>query len=94
MLLGPVRTVPTAASSAVSSEASRSSSGLTSVMADATIVAIFPRSGITFPDSSGWLRFVRRMTTVRVSGSIQRDVPVQPVWPKEPAGKRSPRFDA
>ena len=49
---------------------------------------------MTFPESSGWFRFVRRITKDCVRGSIQIEVPVQPVWPYEPAGKRSPRFEA
>ncbi len=30
---------------------------------------------------------------MRDAGSIQIDVPVNPVWPNEPTGKNSPRFD-
>ena len=45
------------------------------------------------PCPSGWTRLERRMTNVRELGSIQSEVPVNPVWPKEPGGKRSPRGD-
>ena len=33
-----------------------------------------------------------RITYVSVNGSIHMDVPVKPVWPKEPTGNRSPRL--
>ena len=33
------------------------------------------------------------ITAVRLEGSIQSDVPVKPVWPTPPAGKRSPRLE-
>src|SRR5690348_17384573 len=33
------------------------------------------------------------MTYVFVYGSIQMDVPVNPVWPNDPIGKSSPRLD-
>jgi hypothetical protein len=39
------------------------------------------RNGMTLPSSVGWFRFESRMTKVRENGSIQRDVPVQPVCP-------------
>src|SRR5580704_10849145 len=32
------------------------------------------------------------MMYVRVVGSIHNEVPVNPVWPNEPTGKRSPRL--
>src|SRR5687767_15113829 len=35
----------------------------------------------------GCTRLVRRIMYVRVAGSIQIDVPVNPVWPTEPIGK-------
>jgi hypothetical protein len=38
----------------------------------------------------GCTRFVRRMTKRRASGSIQREVPVNPVWPKELGDSRLP----
>jgi hypothetical protein len=41
---------------------------------------------------SGWTRFERKTTNVSLAGSIQSEVPVKPVWPNEPAGKRSPRL--
>ncbi len=59
---------PMAARRAVPSEAFRSSSGFLSVIALATIDATRPRSAMTLPDSSGWLRFVRRTTNVSVGG--------------------------
>lgn len=59
--------------------------------AEATIVATRERTGWALPLSSGWFRFERRITNVRVSGSSHIDVPVQPVCPNEPGGKRSPR---
>ncbi len=65
----------------------------TSVSAEATRVAIRARSGTTSPLPSGWTRFDRNTTNVSVAGSIQIDVPVKPVWPNEPSGNSSPRFD-
>ena len=44
--------------------------GLLSVIALATIVATLPRRAMTLPDSSGWLRFVRRIDE-RVRRGIQ-----------------------
>ena len=60
--------------------------------AAATTLAIRDRSGIALPAPSGWLRAERTTTNVSVTGSSHIDVPVQPVWPKEPRGKRSPRL--
>jgi hypothetical protein len=42
---------------------------------------------------SGCTRFDRNTTNISVAGSIQIEVPVKPVWPKEPMGSSSPRFD-
>ncbi len=33
------------------------------------------------------------MTNISVTGSIQIDVPVKPVWPNDPTGSSSPRLD-
>ena len=57
------------------------------------MVATRARSGVTSPLPSGCTRFERKTTQVFVSGSIQSDVPVKPVWPNEPSGSSSPRFD-
>ncbi len=65
----------------------------TSVSAEATIDATRARSGVTSPLPSGCTRFDRKMMNTRVAGSIQIDVPVNPVWPNEPIGRNSPRFD-
>ena len=61
-------------------------------MAEAAIVATRARSGVTSPLPSGWTRLDRNTTNIRVTGSIQSDVPVKPVWPKEPIGSSSPRL--
>ena len=72
---------------------SRAVSAGTSVTADATIVARRARNGVTSPDPSGCTRLARDTMYIRVAGSIQSDVPVKPVWPNEPSGNSSPRFD-
>ena len=59
---------------------------------DATIVATRPLSRPTSPRPSGCTRFDRKTTYAPLEGSIHRDVPVNPVCPKEPGGKRSPRL--
>ena len=46
---------------------------------------------MTLPPPSGWTRLVRMTTNTPVVGSIHSDVPVQPEWPNEPSGNRSPR---
>ena len=56
------------------------------------MVATRARSGVTSPEPSGWRRFDRKMTNTRLAGSIQIEVPVNPVWPNDPSGKNSPRF--
>ena len=61
-------------------------------IADAAMVAIRARSGVTSPLPSGWTRFDRNTTNIRVAGSIQSDVPVKPVWPNDPIGRSSPRL--
>jgi len=63
------------------------------MIADATTVATRARSGVTSPLPSGCTRLDRNTTKVCVSGSIQSDVPVKPVWPNDPIGSSSPRFD-
>ena len=63
------------------------------VTAAAATVATRARSGVTSPLPSGWTRFDRKTTNIPVDGSIQIDVPVKPVCPKEPIGSSSPRFD-
>ncbi len=70
----------------------RPASAGASVRAAAAIVATLARSGVTSPLPSGCTRFDRNTTNSRVAGSIQIDVPVNPVWPKEPTGNSSPRF--
>ncbi len=64
-----------------------------SVTALAATLATRARKGPTSPLPSGWTRFERKTTKVSLAGSTQIEVPVKPVWPKEPAGKRSPRLD-
>jgi hypothetical protein len=71
----------------------RTASGGASVIADATTVATRARSGVTSPFPSGCTRLDRKTTNVLVTGSIQMDVPVKPVWPNDPTGSSSPRFD-
>src|ERR1700730_14598621 len=61
--------------------------------AAATAVATFERSPIAFPFPRGCTELVNRMMYVWVVGSIHREVPVKPVWPNDPTGSRSPRFD-
>ena len=63
------------------------------MIADATTVATRARSGVTSPLPSGCTRFDRNTTNVFVTGSIQMEVPVKPVWPNDPMGSSSPRFD-
>src|ERR1019366_2751214 len=67
-------------------------SGAMSVSDAATIDAILARSGVTSPAPSGCTRLDRKITKTLVAGSIQIDVPVKPVWPNEPMGRKSPRF--
>ena len=57
------------------------------------MLATRARSGVTSPRPSGCTRFERNTTNTRDAGSIQSDVPVKPVWPNEPSGRNSPRFD-
>src|SRR6266536_769721 len=59
----------------------------------ATAVATFARSEIAEPCPRGWTALVKRMMKVCVVGSIQMEVPVNPVCPNEPTGKNSPRLD-
>ncbi len=56
------------------------------------MVATRARSGVTSPRPSGCTRFDRNTTNTRVAGSIQSDVPVNPVWPNDPSGSNSPRL--
>ena len=65
----------------------------TSVTTEAAIVATRARSGVTSPLPSGCTRFDRNTTNIRVAGSIHSDVPVKPVWPNDPTGSSSPRFE-
>ena len=58
----------------------------------AATVATRARSGVTSPLPSGCTRFDRNTTNRPVAGSIQRDVPVKPVWPNDPIGSSSPRL--
>src|SRR5262245_66632313 len=67
--------------------------GDTSSITDAATVATRARSGVTSPFPSGCTRFDRNTTNMPVVGSIHRDVPVNPVWPNDPTGNSSPRFD-
>ena len=55
--------------------------------ASAVRVPIFLRSGTTLPLPSGCRRLQRNIRNVFELGSIQADVPVKPVCPKEPIGK-------
>ncbi len=56
------------------------------------MVATRARSGVTSPLPSGCTRLERKITKVRVNGSIQIEVPVNPVWPNDPIGSSSPRL--
>ncbi len=48
---------------------------------------------MTLPLPLGWTRLLRKITAVWLSGSIQIDVPVKPVWPKFlPRGNAWPRL--
>ncbi len=63
-----------------------------STIAAAARVAIVVRSDVgERPWPSGCSRLVRMTTNVSVSGSIQRLVPVKPVWPKLVLPKSAPR---
>src|SRR5260370_8934769 len=62
-------------------------------MAAATAVATLARNEIADPFARGWTALVKRMMYVCVVGSIQSEVPVNPVWPNDPTGSSSPRFD-
>jgi len=48
--------------------------------ASVATLATIRRSGLTLPPE-GWFRLVSRMTKSSRGGSIQIEVPVQPVWP-------------
>ncbi len=61
--------------------------------AEATTVATWPRRAVTLPPPAGCTRLDRNTTNVSDAGSIQSEVPVKPVWPYEPTGNRSPRFE-
>src|SRR6185436_12227399 len=63
------------------------------VNADAAIVATRARKGVTSPLPSGCTRFDKKTTNIFVAGSIQIDVPVNPVCPNDPIGSSSPRFE-
>ena len=65
----------------------------TVVSADAATVATRARRGVTSPVPSGCTRFDMKITNRPVAGSIQTDVPVNPVWPNDPIGSSSPRLD-
>ena len=73
--------------------AAEAEAGSASRNAEAAMVATRARTGVTSPLPSGWTRFDRKMTYTPVRGSIHTEVPVHPVWPKEPGGSSSPRFD-
>src|SRR5688572_7365943 len=60
--------------------------------AAAATVATLPRRGVTSPVPSGWRRLERKITYPPDDGSIHKLVPVNPVWPYEPIGNRSPRL--
>src|SRR5207248_6123427 len=62
-------------------------------MLAATSVATWPRKRLILGLAFGWTRLLRKITAVWLVGSIQRDVPVKPVWPKPPSENSSPRFD-
>src|SRR5215470_8221869 len=51
-----------------------------------------PRSGPTSPLPFGCTRLLKKIKNIWLEGSIQIDVPVNPVWPNEPSGKSSPRL--
>ncbi len=57
------------------------------------MVATRARSGLIARRRRGWTLLDSSTTYVFVTGSIQREVPVKPVWPNEPTGKSSPRFE-
>ena len=86
--------VPEGARSRALQAALRSTAGGSSVSADAAIVATRARSGVTSPLPSGWTRFDMNTTNILVAGSIHSEVPVKPVWPKDPSGRSSPRLAA
>ncbi len=56
------------------------------------MLATRARSGVASPLPAGCTRLERKITNVRVSGSIHIDVPVNPVWPNDPTGNSSPRL--
>src|SRR6185503_3079858 len=62
----------------------------------ATIDETRPRSELTsagcLGSRRGWTRLLRKTMKVSLAGSIHIEVPVKPVWPKLPIGKRSPRL--
>src|SRR5947208_16620342 len=62
-------------------------------MLAATTVATCPPSRLMLPFACGWTRLLKKITAVSLPGSIQMLVPVNPVWPKLPKGKNSPRLD-
>ena len=65
----------------------------TGATAAAASVPICFQSRRTSPLPSGWTRLLRKITAVWLSGSIQSDVPVKPVWPKPVPGRNpSPRL--
>src|SRR6266498_1111510 len=72
---------------------SASCSDAVSGRAAATAVATFARSEMAELRPRGCTALVKRIMYVRVVGSIHREVPVNPVCPKEPTGKNSPRLD-
>ena len=76
----------------VSREARNAAGPAGSASEEAATVAIRARRGTASPLPSGWTRFERMTTNNLVAGSIQIDVPVNPVWPNEPTGSSSPRL--
>src|ERR1051325_3376963 len=83
----------TSNSAAVFADSSRAFAAGVSVIELATIAATRPRKGPTSPLPSGCTRLLRKITKELLAGSIQIDVPVNPVWPNDPSGKRSPLFE-
>src|SRR5262249_61721688 len=61
--------------------------------APATMEATSERSRLSLPWlAPRWTRSVSNTTKVSLDGSIHILVPVKPVWPNDPTGKRSPRL--
>ncbi len=80
--VGPVPVGALPAGTAVGPGTARARTTASAIAGRASRICLFSRVG--------WTRLVSRMTNSSRAGSIQIEVPVKPVWPKEAAEKKAP----